>query len=440
MRILVVCPFLPWPETSGGRLRIANIIRSLARAGEVDVFCIVSPGERRVDGEEAISLGAGEPIARLGIEEAPSVPSRLAHVIRWLARDRLPYEIARRDHAVARASFVAWSRPQYDLVWMQHAESYVALGDLAVGRSVVDLDDLEDRKITGRLASISQDRRQLRWRERAAPGSGSHSWGLRLHARANQRRWSALQRRITRSADTVVVCSALDRRRLAGSSNIAVIPNGYRTPKRPVGRVRVADPPTLLLAGALTYTPNADAARYFVQRIAPLIRSRIPGTQVRLVGNYNSRVADLAREGVTLTGRVPDMAGELAMADLIVVPIRFGGGTRVKILEAFSHGIPVVSSSLGCEGLELADRQHLLVADDPESFASACLELLTDTELRARLIDAAQRKYRAEHRWEVIESEIVDLATRGQRFSGTRPDDGTSVASIGIATDTRGDR
>lgn len=440
MRILVVCPFFPWPETSGGRLRIANIIRSLARVGEVDVFCIVSPGERRDDGEEATSLSADEPIARLGIEEAPSAPSRPAHIIRWFARDRLPYEIVRRDHAAARASFVAWSRPHYDLVWMQHAESYVALGDLAVGRSVVDLDDLEDRKITGRLASISQDRRQLPWRERAVPGPASHSWGLRLHARTNQRRWSELQDRITRSVDTVVVCSSLDRRRLADSSNIAVIPNGYPTPDKAVGRVRVTDPPTLLLAGALTYTPNADAARYFVQRIAPLIRARIPRMRVRLVGNYNWRVADLAREGVALTGRVPDMARELAMADLVVVPIRFGSGTRVKILEAFSHGIPVVSSSLGCEGLELADRQHLLIADDPDSFASACIELLTDTELRARLIDTAVRKYRAEHRWDVIQKEIVDLATHGDPFTGTRPGGGTSVASIGIATDVRGDR
>jgi glycosyltransferase involved in cell wall biosynthesis len=440
VKILVVCPFFPWPETSGGRLRIANIIRSLALAGEVDVFCIVSPGERRDDGKEATSLSADEPIARLGIEEAPSLPARPAQLIRWFARDRLPYEIARRDHAAARASFVAWSRPRYDLVWMQHAESYVALGGLTVGRSVVDLDDLEDRKITGRLVSISQDRRRLRWRERAILGPASHSWGLRVHARLNQRRWRALQGRITRAANTVVVCSALDHQRLAGSSNIAVIPNGYRTPERPVGRVRVADPPTLLLAGALTYTPNADAARYFVQRIAPLIRSRIPRIRVRLVGNYNWRVADLAREGVTLTGRVPDMAEELAMADLVVVPIRFGSGTRVKILEAFAHGIPVVSSSLGCEGLDLADRQHLLIADDPHSFASACIELMTDTELRARLIDAARGKYRAEHRWEVIQNEIVDLATQVARSPGTRPGDGTSVASIGIATDVGGDR
>jgi glycosyltransferase involved in cell wall biosynthesis len=440
MRILVVCPFFPWPQTSGGRHRIANIIRSLAQAGEVDVFCIVSPGERRDDGDEATSLSAEEPIARLRIEEAPSLASRPAHVVRWFSRGRLPYEIARRDHGAARASFLAWSQPGYDLVWMQHAESYVALGDLAVGRSVVDLDDLEDHKITGRLASISQDRRQLRWRERAVPGPTLHSWGLRLHARTNQRRWSALQDRIKRSVDTVVVCSALDSRLLAGSSNIAVIPNGYPTPSSAMGRVRVADPPTLLLAGALTYTPNADAARYFVQRIAPLIRARIPRTRVRLVGNYNSRVADLAGEGVTLTGRVPDMAGELAMADLVVVPIRFGSGTRVKILEAFSHGIPVVSSSLGCEGLELADRQHLLVADDPDSFASACIELLTDTELRARLSDAAMRKYRAEHRWEVIQSEILDLATQGIASAACDRATGSSVASIGLATDGRGDR
>lgn len=108
------------------------------------------------------------------------------------------------------------------------------------------------------------------------------------------------------------------------------------------------------------------------------------------------------------------MAGQLAAADIAVVPIRFGGGTRIKILEAFAHGLPVVSTTVGCEGLDVIDGQHLLVADDPAAFAAACLRLSEDAELRTRLVTAAAELWKSRYRWTVLSPYIVSAVQGAQ--------------------------
>jgi glycosyltransferase involved in cell wall biosynthesis len=236
----------------------------------------------------------------------------------------------------------------------------------------------------------------------------------------NSRRWRALQRHIAASVDAIAVCSRLDKDRL-GVPNCEVVPNGYNPPARPVGQAEVRKPPTLVLVGSFTYTPNADAARYLVQKVIPLLRGRIPGIRVRLVGHYDERIESLASEDVILTGRVPDIAAELARADVVVVPIRFGGGTRIKILEAFAHRIPVVSTSVGCEGLEVAHGEHLLIADDPDGLADSSEVLLTDHARRRALVEGAHDLYTRRYRWDTIAPEIVELARKVADSKATRP-------------------
>jgi glycosyltransferase involved in cell wall biosynthesis len=121
---------------------------------------------------------------------------------------------------------------------------------------------------------------------------------------------------------------------------------------------------------------------------------------------------------VTVVGEVPDVLPELAAADVAVVPVRFGGGTRIKILEAFAYGVPVVSTTVGCEGLDVVDGEHLLVADTPDSFAAACARILADAELRARLTENARARWAERHRWEVIAPAIAGVVAR---VAGHRP-------------------
>ena len=132
---------------------------------------------------------------------------------------------------------------------------------------------------------------------------------------------------------------------------------------------------------------------------------------MRLVGTADPLVQALdAPPAVTVVGRVPEIVTELERADLVAVPIRFGSGTRVKILEAFSHRLPVVSTTMGAEGLGLEDGRHLLLADSPEDFASACARLLTDRDLRVRLVDEAARRFHEQHRWDRSRKVVLDLA------------------------------
>ena len=148
------------------------------------------------------------------------------------------------------------------------------------------------------------------------------------------------------------------------------------------------------LPGHLGYPPNIDAAEWLAMAIAPRIRMAVPATEVRLVGRPATNVTQLHRPGVlTVVGQVPSMEEELARASVAVVPIRYGSGTRVKILESFAHRVPVVSTTLGAEGLDVEDGVHLLLADDPEEFAAATVRLLGDPGLRVRLTEAAEARY-----------------------------------------------
>jgi glycosyltransferase involved in cell wall biosynthesis len=409
MKILVVSHTFPWPENRGARLRVANIARALSLAGEVDLFCMVSRNERREADEVIPTLD--EPIARVGCSIRRGVQYRVGTVARWMVGSRLPYEIGPRDYSGVRSELSAWAKPPYDLVWMSHAESYSALEGVVDAPTIVDLDDLEDQKMAAKLEAGAGGANLPRGVGATAPRAFMHRLGALVHTRVNSRRWKALQRHIAASVDSVVVCSRLDQQRL-GVSNCAVVPNGYRPPARPVGHAEVRQPPTVVLAGSFSYTPNADAARFLVREILPLLRGRIPGVRVRLVGHHDERIADLASEDVILTGRVPDIAAELARADVVVVPIRFGGGTRIKILEAFAHRIPLVSTSVGCEGLDVAHGEQLLIADDPDGLAESSELLLTDLARRRALVEGAYDLYRRRYRWDVIAPQIVELARK----------------------------
>src|SRR5262249_24572417 len=155
--------------------------------------------------------------------------------------------------------------------------------------------------------------------------------------------------------------------------NVTVIPNGYERPAFAAGHRRVASPPTLRFQGQMTYEPNVDGASYLVTRVLPLVRREIPDVALRIVGRCDDTLLELRKHrNVTVTGYVPHIETELGAADAVVVPVRFGSGTRIKILEAFAHRVPVASTTLGAEGLGVASERELLVGDDAQSLASAC--------------------------------------------------------------------
>ena len=210
------------------------------------------------------------------------------------------------------------------------------------------------------------------------------------------------------------MCSDLDADRASGDGipRVTVVPNSYPTVVRPVGRLTRAATPTVVFQGTLRYAPNADGARFLVNEVMPILSRLVPDVRLRLVGPTAPSLNCLHRPpDVTLVGRIADVTVELAGADLVVVPLRFASGTRLKIIEAFAHGVPVVSTTVGAEGLDAIDGVHLLIADTPRGLAVACARLIHDDRLRGELVANARQLYLARFRSDLAEAQVARLAT-----------------------------
>jgi glycosyltransferase involved in cell wall biosynthesis len=248
-------------------------------------------------------------------------------------------------------------------------------------RRHLDLDDIES--LTGRrLAALYRH-------------NGDDSRADREEAEAA--RQEEVETATFRSFDRVYVCSAADRRKLEGRARaeLRVLPNAVRlpaaVPAAPVAGT-VEGPFTFLFAGTLGYYPNEDAVRFLCAEIVPRLRALAgDGFVLQIAGTGGSaalrQAADVpqVRWIGEVPGEVPDLATWYAGANAIVAPLRAGGGTRIKVLEAFSYRRPVVATTLGMEGIEARAEEHVLIGDTPEEIARHCARLIADQELRETL-------------------------------------------------------
>jgi glycosyltransferase involved in cell wall biosynthesis len=240
----------------------------------------------------------------------------------------------------------------------------------------LDLDDIES-KTNRRIAELHRS-------------AGDEA--MAAHMLANAQRTSIMESVAFRLFDRIYVCSEDDGRELGlrCQAEIRVLKNVVRLPS--VARPRAASGVfRFLFVGTLGYYPNQDGLRFFCTAVLPLIRAKAPVPFVlNVVGNGDSTsLQDLASGEVHLIGAVADLGPWYEGCDAVVVPVRAGGGTRIKILEAFSSMRPVVSTTLGLEGIEAKSGRHVLVADTPEQFAAACLKLMSDSVLAQALAASA---------------------------------------------------
>jgi glycosyltransferase involved in cell wall biosynthesis len=232
----------------------------------------------------------------------------------------------------------------------------------------------------------------------------SGSLGRRLYGGVNWRklRWNELQ--AYRDADGVYLCSVADESRLRGelpAVPTAVIPNAadveYYQP-------RPADPPpdgrTIVYFGLLSTVPNIDGVIHFVRDIWPRIAQEHPEARFKIIGGRPPLpLQQLAGPRVELTGFVPDLRPHLAEAAALVVPLRLGGGTRLKIVEGMAMGKPIVSTTLGAEGIETTPGRDIFIEDQPEAFAQAVIRLLADPGLAARTGESARQLAVQRYSW-----------------------------------------
>ncbi|MGH2859019.1 MAG: glycosyltransferase, partial [Solirubrobacteraceae bacterium] len=339
---------------------------------------------------------------------------------RTFAGDPLPRRVLWRDWRRARTELRRFANRPYDLVWYSHTDSLAGLGQVPARASILDTVDLEEVRLRslrrahlrGLAAAIgplavdpaveaSRTGRAAELRYRALGVASTH----------DAHRWGRLQRRLATAVDAAVVCSELDRDRL-GVANARVIPNGCEEPATVADGTGGADGATMAMVGLFHYGPNVDGARFFAERVLPLVREHVPDAELRLIGRHDGHLAAIeGRPGLKLTGPVSDVSAELARARIAVVPLRAGSGTRLKVIEAFACGLPVVSTALGCEGIGAVDERDLLIADDPEPFAHACVRLLRDERLRARLRTNARALFEGSYRWSEIRARAGELVS-----------------------------
>jgi glycosyltransferase involved in cell wall biosynthesis len=207
-------------------------------------------------------------------------------------------------------------------------------------------------------------------------------------------------------ASCCVATSAIDARTIEQHTgrHVAVIPNGVDLDFFTATPLTAATPGLIVFVGAMRYRPNAEGAKFFVERVFPLVKREMPGATVAIVGaDPPPTVRELGQmPGVTVTGTVDDVRPWLKAAQIVVVPLLHGGGTRLKILEAFATGRPVVSTRTGAEGIAARDGSEILIADDPVDFARAVVQLGTDEDRRSRLVNAALDLVREQYQWSKI--------------------------------------
>jgi glycosyltransferase involved in cell wall biosynthesis len=201
----------------------------------------------------------------------------------------------------------------------------------------------------------------------------------------------AWERRAIRYSRATFVCSEHDRDYLSGtygSKNVTVIPNAVDL----CDKLEMPANPTLLFLGSFSYPPNVVAADYLIRKIWPTILAALPEAKLLIAGAHPESIQSYKENppGVEFLGFVKDLAGLYRKVMVVSCPMLAGGGTRIKILEAAGHGKPVVSTTIGAEGIELRKEYEILLRDDPSTFSDACIMLLRDRNLSVRIGQAAR--------------------------------------------------
>jgi polysaccharide biosynthesis protein PslH len=238
--------------------------------------------------------------------------------------------------------------------------------------------------------------------------------------------WKRFERRMLREVDAVVAFTERDRSSVAklGQNGItALIPVRTDVPRQPLSAVG-SGPPSIVFIGNFMHPPNVDAALRLITQIFPVVARRHPGLLLYVVGD--GPPADIRRcrsEQVVVTGRVPDVTPYLDRAAVVAVPIRFGGGIRIKVLEALAAGKAVVASSRALEGLNVVDGEHVVIAETDREFADALGKMLSDEDLRTAIAARARAWARANAGWEksieAYEALYESLLRRGASSTGT---------------------
>lgn len=377
---LMLAPEAPYPLAGGGALRTASLLQYLVRHYATDLIVFRQPGAP--DPAQRIPAGM---LRRIHVLDLPAnrrdLLSKTARNAGRIAR-RVPPLVDRFggfDADIRRAL----GGERYAVAAIEHSwcAPYLDVLAAAAERTVLNLHNIES--VLHRRCAETE----------AGPARVAHHIFQRASLQL-EREW------LPRFTEVLAVSNE-DREALAGivpKARVRVYPNAIPLVPTPLRK----EEDVVVFSGNLEYHPNLLAVRYFRREIWPLLRERHAELKWRLVGKNPAAVARYTADDprIETTGEIPDAIAELARAKVAVVPLRSGSGTRLKILEAWAAGTPVVSTTIGAEGLSARDGIHLLLADSPSQFAESVGRLLACNSLRCNIADSGRLLMEKEFTWE----------------------------------------
>lgn len=415
MRILLLTQVLPYPPESGPKVKTWHLLRYLHREGHRVILASF------VRVEELPYIDALRPYC----EEVHAVAirrSRLVDVMSWMRSNVTgrPFLIERDDLPEMRSLVKRLlSTKQIDAI---HADQ--------LGMAQFGLPFKENGK-----PYLVFDAHNAVWTvvDRMAQ---SAPWFLKPLAFLESKRVKRYEGKVIRSFDQTLAVTEPDREALCraatayrngtstGNPRITTIPITVDTSiQTPVDREPGSQ--NIVTLGTLRYPPNADGIRWFLNEVFPLVLRDAPGATLTILGKNPPRdflaAADRSARSVRVLGYVPDLVPHFERSALMVVPVRAGGGMRVRILEAFSWGMPVVTTTVGMEGISAQPGRHLLVEDTPEQFASAVVQLLRDPQLQSNLSIQCRKLAEEKYDWTAALSPLRKIY-REPTFSGEEVD------------------
>ena len=404
MRSLVVAPWVPFPPVFGSAVRTFHSIRMLASFSDVTLLSYGSAADD--DGVTSI---------RRFCERVEVVPS-----------GRRSSSIRRVRSMVSRHSF------QYLAAWsVEMQEAIDELGrEMSFDVAKVDMTPMGRFRLPSTAAHIL-DLHNLEHEVASRRVSLSTGRVRRAALRFEAAKLRSEEIGFCRDADLVLTTSDRETEIARTWDTGAVIETLVNTVDTARFESTVspasAGSPRLVFMGTLHYEPNRDALHHFTTEIFPLVRAAVPDVEFEIIGGGDQPdIAALGRlPGVTFTGFVDDVRDVFGRASALVVPLRSGGGTRLKILESMAAGVPVVSTTIGAEGLDLIDGEDLLIADDRTDFAAGAILLLQDRAFARRIAETGRRRVRESYDWRSLAPRMERLARVAIAKRRTRVPDAT---------------
>lgn len=396
MKILWICPFFLHPTDRGAQIRTLGTLKELHKRHEIHFAALND--SRNLEGPKRSSEYASRHIAvehsAPGRRSLAIVPQLAASIL-----NPMPLAVSRyRSEELRRRIAALIASEGYDSIVCDFLAAAPNLGDL------------------GQCILFQHNVETTIWQRHVAQ---SGSLAKKLFFQMQAKKMEAYEREICRAAKHVIAVSEIDASRMRtmfGIDSVTSVPTGvdveYFAPRK-------AAPSTsdIVFCGSMDWLPNVDAVEFFISEVLPLIRSRLPGTTFTIAGRSpDARVLHAAEglDGVCVTGKVEDMRPYLWGSKISIVPIRIGGGTRLKIYECMAAGVPVVSTTVGAEGLRYSDGQDIVLADDPAGLAEACTRLLIDDAARRSIAQRAMWRACNEFSWGAVSREFEAILEKNR--------------------------